>query len=153
MGWRLLFWYINVYSSCYMNIPFSNLKNAFVALCYFCEATVLQIDNPYKKNALSHSTSLTYTALKQSLSHPPLLLTPPQHPFFFLPLWSAPPRPAAEQSGADRREKLSRAELITGSVWKLSSLLLLLLQQVAENYLPLPFPHSHTLTEHILNHL
>lgn len=83
-----------------MNMPFSNLKNAFGALCYFCEATVLQIDNPYKKNALSHSTSLTYTALKQSLSHPPLLLTPPSILFFFF--LSDRPRPAQPQSRAER---------------------------------------------------
>lgn len=103
---------------------------------------------PQKCPVTLHIDAGTRCAQKASLSSA-IALNPPEHLFSL----SDRPRPAAEQSGQEG--ELSRAELITGSVWKPSSLLLLplLLQQVAENYLPLPLPHSHTITEHILNHL
>lgn len=83
-----------------MNMPFSNLKNAFVALCYFCEATVLQIDNPYKKKC-PVTLHITDVHCAQTVSLPSAIaLNPPSILFFFF--LSDRPRPAQPQSRAER---------------------------------------------------
>lgn len=106
MGWKLLFGYMNAYSNSKINMPFSNLKcicSTMLFLWSYCS----KIDNPHKKCPVTMYI-LMHTALKQPLSHPPLLLTS-QHPFFFL-LWPAPPHPAAAQSGQEGEAEPSGAD-------------------------------------------
>lgn len=140
MGWRLLFWYINVYSKCCMNTPFSHFKFALVALCYFCEATVLQINNPHKKCPVTlHITD----AHCSNSCHPPLLLTP-QRPFFSSSSLTgpAPPSRRAERSVQEGEAEPSEADNWIGVEAQLPAAVAAAATAASSGKLPAPPPTS-----------